>query len=683
MRKLLVLLLPTAAALAAQTTGAAPVPARPTGPATPFVATGLGKDTVAIDGPWAFQPGDNPAWASPDFDDTNWAHIATDRSWELEGFRNLTGFGWYRRRIVFEPETNGGPGWQLAIALTGVSSAAEVYWNGRRVGSYGKLPPHPVWYQGPPLAGFAAHSAVMRLGRPQSGVLAIRVWQAPHVFFSDPAEGGLTSPPLLGSERAFAIHVSAEWYEELSTQIWQLWMALLSGLVALLALLAWFRQRSRRMLLWLALYTSHPVAMLPVVLPGLLSFRWGYGLIAPIVCIGDISLWYLLLWLLDLRGNPRLLRWTWWVAAVAVVGDFGDGALQLFNWTTWPDHLFLTLDIGFTIPSLLVEAWPVVLVVFAFRRRLDAARWFLAIVAMLAGLNQSVGYWLLAGARWTHLTLGEWFAKPLFSILGNQFDSQTVLNTLLLIAILYAVWRYQSEQTQHQNRLDEEYHNAQELQRVLVPESLPKLAGYIVSSAYKPAQEVGGDFFQVMAPRRDGGSALLVVGDVSGKGLKAAMTVSLIVGTLRTLADSTTDPAEVLAGLNRQLHERLRGGFATCLVARIDADGNCLIASAGHLPPYRNGQEVPMPPSLPLGISPDNENSVISLELVPGDTLTLLTDGVVEARNASGELFGFERAAAISSQSAENIAHAAQAFGQEDDITVLTLTFAPAEVLHA
>lgn len=642
---------------------------------TPFNAASLGKATVELGGAWAFHPGDNPAWAAPDFDDANWAHIAADRSWELQGFRNLTGFGWYRRRIVFAPEPGGDPGWQLAIALTGVYSSAEVYWNGHRVGSYGRLPPDPVWYDRPALAGFAARCAVMRLGRPRSGVLAIRVWQAPHFFFSSAVEGGLISPPLLGSEQALAAHVSAGWYNELSANLWQLGMTLLSGLVALLALLAWLHQRGQRMLLWLAIYTAHPLAMLPLALPSLLSFRWNYGLIAPIVCIGDISLWYLLLWLLDLRGNLRLLRWTWWMAAIAVVGNFGDGALQLFHWTTWPDHLFLTLDISLTIPSLLVEAWPVVLVIFAFRRRLDAARWFLAIVAMLADLNQAFGYWLTAGARWTHITFGEWLAKPLFSILGNPFDTQTILDTLMLVAILYAVWRYQSEQMQRQNRLDEEFRNAQELQHLLVPESLPDIPGYSICSVYRPAQEVGGDFFQVIP--QPGDRALLIVGDVSGKGLKAAMSVALIVGGIRALAETTIDPAEVLEQLNRRLLARLKGGFATCLALTVGADGICKVANAGHLPPYRNGEELSLPAALPLGLVEEVQYETTALHLMPGDLLTLLSDGVVEAQSASGELFGFERARKISSQSADQIAKAAELFGQEDDITVLTLTFAP------
>ncbi|HUY95658.1 MAG TPA: SpoIIE family protein phosphatase, partial [Terracidiphilus sp.] len=94
--------------------------------------------------------------------------------------------------------------------------------------------------------------------------------------------------------------------------------------------------------------------------------------------------------------------------------------------------------------------------------------------------------------------------------------------------------------------------------------------------------------------------------------------------------------------------------------------------------PYRNGEEVPLESGLPLGVIADAEYFETTFTLAPGNQLTFLSDGVVEAQSSTGELFGFDRTAAISTQSAEQIAAAAQAFGQEDDITVLTLTFAPA-----
>src|SRR5208283_288546 len=103
------------------------------------------------------------------------------------------------------------------------------------------------------------------------------------------------------------------------------------------------------------------------------------------------------------------------------------------------------------------------------------------------------------------------------------------------------------------------------------------------------AGEVGGDFFQFL-PIRSGG-VLVVIGDVSGKGMPAAMTVSLLVGTVRTLAHYTQSPREILAAMNQRMLARSQGGFTTCLVLRADADGTLTAANAGHLSPYLDGAE--------------------------------------------------------------------------------------------
>jgi hypothetical protein len=113
--------------------------------------------------------------------------------------------------------------------------------------------------------------------------------------------------------------------------------------------------------------------------------------------------------------------------------------------------------------------------------------------------------------------------------------------------------------------------------------------------------------------------------------------------------------------------------FVTCLCARIEAEGNLILANAGHLSPYRNGEEIQLESGLPLGIAPDVTYCESTICLAPDDQLTFLSDGVIEARNSQGELFGFDRTAAIATQSADEIAVAAQSFGQEDDITVLTV----------
>jgi serine phosphatase RsbU (regulator of sigma subunit) len=135
--------------------------------------------------------------------------------------------------------------------------------------------------------------------------------------------------------------------------------------------------------------------------------------------------------------------------------------------------------------------------------------------------------------------------------------------------------------------------------------------------------------------------------------------------------------------MNQRMLARSHGGFTTCLAARVAGDGRITLANAGHLSPYLNRDEIKLESGLPLGLTADAVYSGSTLELAPGAILTFLSDGVVEARSSTGELFGFDRTRAISAQSAEQIAQAAQQFGQQDDITVLTLAFAPSEVLHA
>jgi phosphoserine phosphatase RsbU/P len=213
---------------------------------------------------------------------------------------------------------------------------------------------------------------------------------------------------------------------------------------------------------------------------------------------------------------------------------------------------------------------------------------------------------------------------------------------------------------------------AQEVQQIILPETRMELPGLIVESEYRPAQVVGGEFFQVIPLAGQG--TLVVAGDVSGKGMRAAMMVSLIVGVIRTLAEQNPSPAAMLAGINRRLIGRTHGGFATCCAVLIRTDGMATFANAGHLQPYLNGEEIELPAGLPAGIVDGMSYEEVSLQIPPHAKLVLLSDGVVEARNEKGEIFGFDRTAAMANNSAAAIAHAAQAFGQDDDITVLTLT---------
>jgi serine phosphatase RsbU (regulator of sigma subunit) len=125
--------------------------------------------------------------------------------------------------------------------------------------------------------------------------------------------------------------------------------------------------------------------------------------------------------------------------------------------------------------------------------------------------------------------------------------------------------------------------------------------------------------------------------------------------------------------INDRLVGRTGGGFTTALVAHIRPDGRMVIANAGHLPPYLDGRELYLPGALPLGLTADPVYESTWLQLGKGSRLTFYSDGVVEAQNQKGELFGFERGCELSTRKAGEIAAAAKAFGQRDDITVVTI----------
>lgn len=317
------------------------------------------------------------------------------------------------------------------------------------------------------------------------------------------------------------------------------------------------------------------------------------------------------------------------------------------------------------------------LAVFGFRQKLDKVRWVLAVSASLSQLVAVFAATAQQGQRFTHWTIGTRVYAPLIHYGPVYLNLQNILDLLVFFSILYAVFRVVREQQARKILLEQELESARELQDVLIPEKAPDIPGYSVTSVYHPALDVGGDFFQViLLEGAQVGSALVVLGDVSGKGLRAAMAVSMIVGAVRTLVETTSSPAEILAGISRRLQGRLQGGFATCLAMRLEHGGRCVLASAGHPAPYVDDREIELPGALPLGIDPSTMYEEVTLQLEPGARCSLYTDGLLEARSASGEIFSFDRLHSLfaSSMDATQASDAAVNFGQEDDITVLTLT---------
>ena len=133
-------------------------------------------------------------------------------------------------------------------------------------------------------------------------------------------------------------------------------------------------------------------------------------------------------------------------------------------------------------------------------------------------------------------------------------------------------------------------------------------------------------------------------------------------------------------GVLQALNQRLMGrgdARATCVALRITKDGNATLANAGHLPPYRNGEPMAMEGALPLGMIEGAEFSVMHFQLKDGDRLVLMSDGIVEATDTKGNLFGFDRVHELlrTATTAAEVASAAQRYGQEDDISVISVTW--------
>jgi Stage II sporulation protein E (SpoIIE) len=650
---LLVFLLFTLAA------SAAPLPA-------PLNVEGLGKGTVALDGDWQFHLGDDPAWASPTLDDSGWEQIKVDKPWGQQTHFGYTGYAWYRRHVNFVPVPGVQP--DVALLLPTINDAYEVYWNGNLIGHQGKFPPRPYYYRSVP-------RQILPLGQPGSGVLAFRIWKAPYFSADSGQAGGLNGPPLAGPSDAIATYKGNLDYKWLKGRLFGSAIQIIYGVLAFLGFVSWLRDRSRRVLFWMSAWAcALLVAAFFTSLRLPFTFNVSNGLEQPLLSVADIAIWYLLLYLLELDRKAFLRRCTRILAYISIFCGVADGLLISLDWSGPHVTALQIADALLTIPTMLIEAFPLVLIGFAIGKRLDTARWLMAIMGALTQLTLGFQNFTGQGQRFTHWTISQKLSTPLFTLFGSPFDLGTLEFALLLMSIIYAVYRYSVEQTERQGVLEQEFKSAQELQHVLIPETLPSLDGYAVTSAYRPAQQVGGDFFQLIA--QPDGSALLVLGDVSGKGLKAAMTVALIVGTIRTVADTLDDPAEILSILNRRLCGRLKDGFATCLALRLTAEGDSVMANAGHPAPFKNKEELNLPGALPLGLDLNAEYENVRFHLAIGDRLTLYTDGLLEARNAAGDLFSFERLRALiaTQPDAKQATDAAVAFGQDDDITVLTIT---------
>ncbi|HVT97648.1 MAG TPA: PP2C family protein-serine/threonine phosphatase [Acidobacteriaceae bacterium] len=607
--------------------------------------------SVDINSGWRAQDGDNLAWAQPGFDDSSWPIIT------LNAANNTAGWRWYRLGTNLPATPT-----PLALLITAGRGTFEVYLNGQRLPGPGIQSDLLITYPRSQVVYFPPSSG--------AATIALRTWIPPtSMFFAD--RGALRV--LLGTQSAIYDAHRAETstrFDKLVAGLAIYLLVLFAGLSLLL--LFWFQPHHREYL-WLGIY-----------------FLLGDGLNAVCFILSSYGFTpFCLVWFVSTPANYlqliAMIEFTFSFVGQRVTRPVRAYEALLVLWPlcfllpAWfgviTRNFYNIVEAGLFLPASIFV--PVLLLSW-YRRGNREAGWliFPSPLPLLTLCLSDVG------------VLGESMGSRRLAIFDQQLPVGgfaisffEAADLLFLLAIGVVMFFRFTRVSREQARSAAELQAAREIQQRLVPVSLPRIAGYALQAAYLPAQEVGGDFYQVLEQRD--GATLIVIGDVSGKGLKAAMTGTLAIGALRSLADEDLGPAVLLNRLNREMLRAQDGGFITCLCARLATNATVTVANAGHLPPFRNGDEITLESALPLGLTSEAVFPETTLCLAPGDSLTFLSDGVVEARNPTGELYGFDRTRAISTQSAQQIARAAQQFGQEDDITVLTLTFTGAEVPHA
>lgn len=606
------------------------------------------------------QAGDDPAWSRTDFDDSNW--IPVDATTKLSDYfpGKRTPIVWRRLHVTVSPQQT-----DLALQTFYVSRAFEIYVNGQKLIVSGQVEPYVPFTRS---ARLIMHipPELLRTG---SLTIAIRA-RAPLTWWTSiaPAFNG----PMLTIGDEAALH-SRNALAMIGESIATILEDLLSLGVGLVALALFLGQRQRTEYFWIFVQGIANAASLPLLFVSLArnfpAALWSINELLQFVALLSI-----LLMVQAFLRKP--FGWLIWM---------GGGALLV---STIGDLVYLagvapaSFNPFFTLPSAIVIALILPIVLVRQLRRGNREAGILLIPILLFSLylyvNTSLGMLAYVPGIGNLVTrIWQIFNQIRLGAITSSLGDVGEICFYCSLAIIITL--RSTRMSREQAMLESEMEAAQEVQQIIVPEQADDIPGFVIESVYQPAKQVGGDFFQVLPS--PGGGLFLVVGDVAGKGLPAAMLVSVLVGAVRTAAVYSQSPSEILNQLNHRLVGRTHGGFSTALAAHIAPNGLVTIANAGHLSPYLDGREIELPGAVPLGIESDIAYESTQFLLPQGSRLTFYSDGVVEAQNPQGELFGFERAEAISTQPAAAIANTAKQFGQSDDITVVTIE-RPAPLPH-
>ncbi|WP_263352611.1 PP2C family protein-serine/threonine phosphatase [Acidicapsa acidisoli] len=603
-----------------------------------------------------FIGGDDPAFAHPNYDDSKWLSANDKRPVRMIIPSSQPEIVWQRIHVKVSPDETG-----LAVKAFDVADAFELFVNGQKLLESGRFAPLVRYTEGARLVARIPDAQIAT----GNLVIAIRERTRPTWWRQSSDVAFFAEMLSLGEETALTDHVRLGVIYPNAFG----WLVQLMGIgVSVVALALFTAQRQQKEYLWLALQGGSICLDLPIEI--IQSLRNIPAWVQYLYPLSDGLLNFFTALMVFAFVHRKLRGWLRIYIVLSCI------SIVLVNWVELSDIILPAyyrpiIDVPFfaifaiVIPAVLISD---------LRCGNRGARILLIPVVSWCVSNVLWGAEIVMGIvpRWhaagTHLaqTMNSFAVGP-FIVNTGSVTAAIGYVSLTVIMVL------RSTQTSRQQAVFEgELEAARQVQQVILPEQIEAIPGFIVESVYQPAQQVGGDFFQVL-PTDDLG-LLLVIGDVAGKGLPAAMLVSVLVGSIRTVAEDTHDPQIILRRLNERLIGRTRGGFSTALAAQITADGAVTIANAGHLSPYLDGQEIELPGALPLGVVSGASYETFQFQLSPGSRLTFYSDGVIEAQSEKGELFGFERGREISTKPAAAIVEAAKQFGQSDDITVVAIT---------
>jgi Stage II sporulation protein E (SpoIIE) len=607
-----------------------------------------------IDAAWSFHLGDDARWSEPGFDDSNWPVLHPQDDWTSQGYPVKTELAWFRFHLRVAAHTQ-----SMVMELPEIDKSFQLFCDGQLIGQVGTLPPGPAHNV---IGADRVFTLPVNTGASAKEVtVALRVWQ-------DPAIAGTRGSVLYGE--AFAGSPGAVLTHFARSRA----IGLLSygtvytvGIVQLIVgtaafMLFWFTRE--RFYLWFASSLIFEISFLPFELFATHN-ALGFYLYTDIEILIDLLAVVAYVLFIVSAVHPDKWRPAIPPVAMALLAELSlilvlkhAIPLQAGNLGYSLSNIAMSLTLGW----ILVRGWragnlyaKLIFLPFAVKGTLN-------ILSNLGPVFRDAGISLSFSLYPSHYVL---LHDPFQVTLA---DVEVLIVLLGMLAVL--VYRF-ARTSLEQQRLTTSLQAARDIQQRLVPVDIPSLGGLHTEIAYRAAEEVGGDFCQIL-PRPDG-SIFVAIGDVSGKGLQAAMVGAVAVGALRSIAADDLSAAAALERLNQVLLLNRDSGFVTCICLILTSTGEISIANAGHLSPYLNGVELDLPPGLPLGVASGIEYEQATFVLPAAARLTLLSDGVVEARAQTGELFGFERTAEVSQLPASEIASRAHLFGQEDDITIITL----------